>query len=276
MKNNFTIDELHRVQKEMLKDLLDYFKENNIECFLIGGTLLGAVRHKGFIPWDDDIDLGMTRTNYRRLIELSKTKPIGKHYILSCLETDKTEFPFIKIYNTKIFVREKTKYKINNLWIDIFPFEGVPDDIEVQKKMYKKIMDYKRKLNFRMMDKKYIKVTTSNKIKRIIKYIVKPFVNLLPVDYYARKMDKYALKMSPKNYKKIGDIVWGSDICDTFDKEELNNLIYLEFEGLKIKSIPHYKDFLTRCYGDYMKLPPKNKRESHIEEVWSVDDEKTI
>lgn len=273
---NISIKDVQNIQKNMLIELIKYFEENDLKYFVIGGTLLGAVRHRGFIPWDDDIDLGMPREDYNRLIELSQIKPINKNYRLSCIKTDKIEYPFIKIFNKDYCVREETKYKINNLWIDIFPFEGVPNDIDVQKKMYEKIMKYKKKINFRMMDNKCVKDSTPSTIKRIIKIIIKPFVNLLPIDYYAKKMNKYASKISPKEYIFVGDIVWGSQICDTFKKEELDNLIDLEFENIKVKSIPHYDDFLTRCYGDYMKLPPESDRKIHMIDVWRVNNEKDI
>ena len=134
----------------MLKELDEYLGEHGIQYSIMSGTLLGAVRHGGFIPWDDDIDIAVLRKDYDRLIEiLRKNKRIGEELEISGYEVDKTDMPFLKVYNKSIAVKDNLAKDPSELWIDIFPFDNVPDRgtrsycqcVRLMQKLYQKNLE---------------------------------------------------------------------------------------------------------------------------------------
>ena len=134
----------------MLKELDEYLGGHGIQYSIMSGTLLGAVRHGGFIPWDDDIDIAVLRKDYDRLIEiLRKNKRIGEELEISGYEVDKTDMPFLKVYNKSIAVKDNLANDPSELWIDIFPFDNVPDRgtrsycqcVRLMQKLYQKNLE---------------------------------------------------------------------------------------------------------------------------------------
>ena len=136
------IREIQLEEVEILKEFIKFANENNLKYYLSGGTMIGAVRHQGFIPWDDDIDIAMPRPDYDRLINLAKTKKISEELEIKSLELGNLAYPFVKIINKNIDIVSKSA-EDKNLWIDIFPIDAVPSDYEEQKKLIKKVMNYK-------------------------------------------------------------------------------------------------------------------------------------
>ena len=111
----------------MLYEIDKYLENNEISYSIISGTMLGAIRHNGFIPWDDDIDIGILRSDYNKLVKLLRENCyITENLFGTGFEIDEGEWPFIKIYNKNISVIEEGVSKEEKLWIDIFPFDGVP------------------------------------------------------------------------------------------------------------------------------------------------------
>lgn len=124
MKKIETIDEIHKIELEILIAFDEFCKEHNLRYSLGAGTLLGAVRHKGFIPWDDDIDLFMLRSEYDSMLEIAKTESViaGRYRIISPYDED-MPYPFVKIIDIKTKVVEKGKNTDFGLWLDIFPVD---------------------------------------------------------------------------------------------------------------------------------------------------------
>ena len=121
---------VHKVQLEMALEVKRICQNNNIKYFIIAGTLLGSVRHGGFIPWDDDLDIGMLREDYDRFIKIAQ-KEIGEEYFLQTWDTDSGfALPIAKIRKngTKFIEQNSSKSELHNgIYIDIFPFDNVPD-----------------------------------------------------------------------------------------------------------------------------------------------------
>ena len=141
MKRQLSADEIKQVELDILLAFKKACLENHLKFYLVGGTLLGAVRHKGFIPWDDDIDAGMPRPAYNKLIRLEREKKIlPDHLKLICHENGTFQYPFIKIVDTRTTVDQK--YLEGNvaehLWIDVFPFDGMPEDDKELARLCKK------------------------------------------------------------------------------------------------------------------------------------------
>ncbi len=135
------IDEMRQRLLSMAEYLQNICKENGLKMFLSGGTLLGAVRHKGFIPWDDDIDVHMPRPDYDRLIKIFKRKEnIGKYKLLSHELNDKYVYTFAKLVDDDTLLIEDDIYSgvDMGLYLDIFPIDGLGDDIATAEKQMKK------------------------------------------------------------------------------------------------------------------------------------------
>ena len=142
-----TLDELHQIELEILTDFDKLCQENNLTYFLTGGTMLGAVRHKGFIPWDDDIDVGMPRKDYDKFIEIAP-KILGEKYLLDCFEYNKKYYlPFAKIKKNNTIFDEgfyPDGFMHKGIYIDIIPFENVDEinfDLRLRAVMVRNIVD---------------------------------------------------------------------------------------------------------------------------------------
>ena len=137
---------------EMLKWFHNYCKENDINYYLIGGTLLGAVRHKGYIPWDDDLDVALYRDDYNKLINCMGNQVYNDSYKLEApLSKKDYVYPFCKIYDIKTTLVENTRFKTKRgIYIDIFPLDGIGNTEEAALKNYKTIGFYNNLLNTRI------------------------------------------------------------------------------------------------------------------------------
>lgn len=140
MNNNNKLRKLQLTELEILKKVDQVCRQYQINYFLIAGTLLGAVRHKGFIPWDDDIDIGMLRSDYEKFIDICLHKQaLGKEYYLHCNESDEDYYlPFIKVKKNNTTFAEKCNENIDThkgIFIDVFPYDNVPKPVSFLEKL---------------------------------------------------------------------------------------------------------------------------------------------
>ena len=152
MKQYIEIEELRKIQLDILRHVDDFCKVYKIKYFLCGGSMIGAVRHHGYIPWDDDIDIMLLREDYDKLISLySKTD--NSEYKLHCFNLDKDFLkPFVKIDNSKTVLEEIVADPIKmGVNIDVFPIDVVPNDKSQQKKMYNRFKLYKTIINLKII-----------------------------------------------------------------------------------------------------------------------------
>jgi len=255
------LKKLQNTELEILNEFVSICEKYNLEYFLAGGTLLGAVRHKGFIPWDDDIDVGMPRKDYNKFIKICK-KELNSRFFLDCYETNKycwSPFAKIRIKNSKMIESLSKNSKSNQgIWIDIFPYNNINKKLSKTHQLQQKVNDCIRTLITIKLDIPYYNGT--EKKKRIIKFCLA----FIPI------------KILHFVYKCILNININKDLefmsCysgaygmtkETFKSNVFFPLSTVEFCGIKFKSPNKSHDYLTQLYGNYLELPPKEKRITH-------------
>ena len=255
------LNDIHNIQLEMALEVKRICDKYNIKYSIIAGTLLGAVRHKGFIPWDDDLDIGMLREEYDRFIEVCK-KELDDKYFLQTWDTDKDfPLPIAKLRKNGTRYVEKNSSKSNHhkgIYIDIFPFDNVPES--TIKRKVQNIVTYilKRML---LIKKNYILWEDNEKLKRIIYKIVFIVSSLFP-DYLIK--DTLYRVMTMYNDRKTNKVVTFGGAYgynkETINRQWLENNKPIIFENVEFSAPCDYEGYLTYFYGDYMSPPPENKR----------------
>ena len=265
-----TLDEIKKNQLEILLAYDKFCKENNLTYFLCGGTLLGAVRHKGFIPWDDDIDVFMPRPDYEKFLELTSFNPIKENiYTCSpypCLK--KIDYPFIKLLDMTTKVSETGRPKqFMAIWIDVFPVDGISDDINSVKKLVNKLAKLRRWFCSCSQDFSAAK-NFLNLLKRLIPTLI---LRIYGVNKLCRKLDSLCKTNPYKNAKNIAGLVWGYGMKECMSKDELKSSVDVQFEGHTFPAPVGWDTYLRNLYGDYMQLPPEDKRVCHGFDAWKLD-----
>ena len=254
------LEELKKIQIKILDYVDEFCKNNSINYWLDCGTLLGAIRHKGYIPWDDDIDIGMLRDDYEKFMKLFN-KYNDSQYKFHCYEIDNEwHLPYGKILDENTIMYEpdeKTGIK-QSVFIDLFVYDNAPNDEKELNKMYKKRDLYKKLNNLQIYSGFYIE--KKNKYN-FIRYPIHLLMQLFPKRYFVKKGIELSKKYSNEETTRIGNFTSSTKIC--CNKDIFNIFVKVEFEGKKYLAPVGYDEWLKSFYGDYMKLPPKEKRVSH-------------
>ena len=262
MMTVLTKKEITELELNMLLAFKKLCEEKDLYFTLCGGTLLGAIRHKGFIPWDDDIDVMMTRPDFTRLCDLIKKgeADLPEHMeFISWFTKPGMDIPFLKIVDTRTRVEEKYMVNDKHLWIDILVIDGCPEDDKILEKRFKR-----SKLLRKLLFIKQTKLGTGTTIcKRIMKSAF--HIALFPVSarHLCRSLDKLSCMESFDLSTRIGCIQWGYGPQERVDKKGWLNPIEVEFEGHIFPSPSNYDEYLSNLYGNYMELPPVEKRQAH-------------
>lgn len=256
--------------KPMLVDMLlffhDFCEKHGIKYYMTGGTLLGAVRHKGFIPWDDDIDLNIPRFDYEKLLD-SFCDPTGRYKIIS-IRDNGYYLPSAKIIDTTTIMRENYDVTLDiGLFIDLFPMDNLSNDIAEAKWMFRTIKKYRDGVTIKnlLIDKQ--RAFCKNVILEIGKGLLAPFKR----DYLLKKIDKKSRKYENNEMTQfVGTVATGIyGEKEILKSEWFAQRVLLQFENKMFYAPVGYKEFLTQLYGDYMTLPPKEKQVSHHDsKVW--------
>ena len=254
-----TLKEIQQYGLDVLLHVHEFCVAHDIPYSLAYGTLIGAVRHKGFIPWDDDIDIIMTRENFDRFLREYQS---SEDFLLVSPNDKKSYLAFARVCdkkNSEIVTRIPwSKYK-TGVWIDIFPMDSISDDEEQHKKRWKRLYKWWeitsiargakadpflhcwKKPNSVIWKKKIILLNGS-----FVRLSVKQFISRITSSKYANSSHCAQLAC-----------------CDDYgfyEKKDFEEYITLEFEGHQLMVIKEYDKVLRQLYGDYMQLPPENKR----------------
>lgn len=252
-----SLEELRRIQTEILSITTKFCEENNIHYWLDGGTLLGAIRHDGYIPWDDDIDLGMLRPDFDRFIR--EFNGYNAQYEVKCVETDPDfTYAYAKVLDTRTLLYEPdengNRLSIN---IDVFVYDHIPENPRAVRKLFRKRDFYRNANGWRTL---YIK-PSGGFAKRLLKMIFSTLLKVFPRNYFAKKEVMNAKTYSHTDTARVGNLVgYALFTCET---DVFDSFVDHVFEGKMYKIPSGYDKWLTRMYGDYMKLPPVEKRVTH-------------
>ena len=262
MNKEIVLKKIQEQELLLLKECIKLCEDNNIEYFDLGGTLLGAVRHQGFIPWDDDIDLGIPRKYYDKLIELlsdNEEVVLEKNIInLNVLQYKKKE-------NIQIGSESYSVY------IDLFPLDGVPNGKIARKIFLTKFLLYRVLYKFSIVDKLNI-VDRGFVGNLVVNFMKKIKINkTLSTKRIVEKLHEIAATYSFDNSDFVGNILGRYREKEIVSKKIFGNSKLLKFEDIEIRSPEDYDGYLKHIYGDYMKLPKEEDRIAHFEEIKSKE-----
>lgn len=243
------------VELQMLEKFIDVCERNHLNYFMDGGTLLGAVRHEGFIPWDDDIDVIMPRKDYDQLFEIAE-KEFQHPYFFQTTFSENALYRThaqLRNSNTTGFIEADRGKNINKgIFMDIFVLDNVPSGHLAQSVFRQRIQFQKKIMEFQY-DRIYENLNTKGKI---FYTLVHAFFKIYPFKKYFANFNRNTLSHY-KNKKTaiVGDVTlkWRSNVL--WNREWYDSYTYLTFEGLRVRVPLCYQEVLTRQYGNYMKLP---------------------
>ena len=267
MKRVNDLRELQLVSISIYRDLREYCDAHDLQVYLHGGTLLGAVRHQGYIPWDDDIDVCMSRPDYERMLELSEGKISERCSLIDpASDTSFNGYIPVVVYDRSKMVTGQYRTKEDlKIGISIFVFDGVPEDASVRKRYYRQMYLLRAKHALCRADFGHVNTGAARRVGPFLQH----FFRTGDTGKYKQKI--LALQ---KKYDYAGSVLVSTNADTDADREVCRKADFerpaeLWFEGIKSYAYSHYKEHLTKYYGDYMQLPPEEEREpKHSFEAW--------
>lgn len=256
--------DIKTIQLRIMDEIDKFCRKNKIDYYLSGGTLIGAVRHKGYIPWDDDIDIVMKRSDYNKFISTFSADNIE---IICNSKVDDYYLSFAKAIDKTTLLKEHVAPNFElGVYVDIFPMDEIP------KSKIKQILR-RNKIYISLLNLKNITLKRRKLYKNIIIIFGKIFAGFFSRKYLIEKINSISTIHFKEKCDMIGNfnlLVYG--FGDIWDKEDYSSTVELEFEGRKYLSPVGYDSVLTKTFGDYMKLPPKDEQISHHQfDAWWND-----
>ncbi|AQW21884.1 LPS cholinephosphotransferase LicD [Lentilactobacillus curieae] len=254
---------IQKVELDSYHFLKDFLVENNLKYLALGGTLLGAIRHHGFIPWDDDMDIGMPREDYEKFLVLAKEQFVDTKYFFQNPFSDPNyALSYGKLLNRNTYIEEKNNYNDakKGVFIDIFPIDIIPNSAEKQRQQY---------LNIKRLDSRLYLRLRYNFIDNPIKRFYSP---LNDQQLSAARDFKIQRENIMREYEDSENLSLFKNLASQYDyeaeifsDEQFDNIIEVPFENTTIPVFADYDKILKNIYGDYMSLPPENQQTSkHI------------
>ena len=272
---NAIIRRVQQYELEILEQINRICQDHQLTCFAVGGSVLGAVRHKGFIPWDDDIDLAMPRQDYEEFLRIA-AEELDDRFVVQNFSTEpRTPFYFTKIRrNNTMFVEYQVRdYSINHgIFVDIFPFDAVPDNRYLRKVQYKvSWMLYQMYLSkslktvysSRLLNTAYetaeirAQVIKKARIRRLLHGLLTP----IPKKWIYKGLDACVRMHNGKPHTEIAHIVRKRL---RVKQKDLLPICHLPFENTYMPVPNNYDSYLRGQFGNYMAMPSKDKRYGHL------------
>ncbi len=242
------IKELHKCLLNITKEIDKICKENHLQYTLMGGSLIGAIRHNGFIPWDDDMDIGLLYDDYKKLISI--LKELNHPWLTFDIPGSKEyEEQFMKVYDARTTLKEMKSNRVKGVFIDVFPIIPIANQMSKAKRRYY----YDALLKMTRYNK-----TNNSKSSGLKMLIYKCLGMFYTTKGLTKKIQKRREKFSKKAYKFIGDP--DGSVKGIVPKAYFDQFEYHPFEDTELMIISQYDAYLTHIFGNYMQLPPVDKQ----------------
>ncbi|MDT4762166.1 LicD family protein [Sphaerochaeta sp. PS] len=243
------LDGMKHIELEMMKEIHAFCQAHGITYSLGYGTLLGAVRHKGFIPWDDDIDILMPRPDYDAFRHSFQS---GDYQVVSSSDSGYF-YPYAKVYDKRTYLQEDLRYTYPDMgvFIDIFPVDGLPDEYDQQVRLYKK-QKFLYKLHMSM---KYRFSREWNASKNLLLLLARMIALFFPIGKVIKKLEQNYLLFAYEEKPQVA-VMLGEVKLVPISRSSFESLTLLEFEDTQFYAIAQYESYLSGLYGDYLQLPP--------------------
>ncbi|MGX7070667.1 LicD family protein [Gemella bergeri] len=276
-KNNSNLNTLQKEILDIFSQLLLIFDNMNITYYIQGGTMLGAVRHQGFIPWDDDIDIAIPREQYKYFLN-NVERYLGKNLELRVYDDNSDHhYYFSRIVNKNHQVKRlgSKDNRIENVWVDIFPLDGMPSG-RIKREIHKGRLLVNRLLyHISCLEK----VNTKRPDRSFLEKVIIKAASVIPVGKYFNtnnqliKLDKLLTKYPYEKSDWVINFMGQTSykFNELFPKKIYSSCEEYNFENLKVIGPKEYDIYLRTLYGDYMKLPKEKDRNAHKTIIVEVD-----
>ena len=267
-----SIDEVHELLVEMMDAFVAFCEKHGLRYYLVGGTLLGAIRHNGFIPWDDDVDVGMPRKDYERFLRLTGKEPIGRNLIVRSGEKGTLSLPYAELIRTDTYLVRETaeyieaRYQVRQLFVDIFPQDAWPDTDEEGRRLVRKLERY----NWWILKSRARAFHGTSFFRSLMKTPAVAAAHLYRNKRFVAELIRLARSFGDYDEAHyVGSLTSCLDgMGERCDGAATRELALHDFEGRKFYIPGSFDAYLRGKYGDYMRLPPVGERGTHRMRVY--------
>lgn len=258
---------IHEAELLIAKYFIDICKKNHFNYFILGGTFLGAVRHKGFIPWDDDMDFGMPREDYEKLIQYLKDNPSKAFNLCSFADRTNRDYPIkIESQDLKLVDNLLVEERIRNVWIDIFPLDGVPTNFILMNVHKVKLLSLRALFKLSQLSSNVsVNNFSRTRIEKLIIAVGKliKIEKVLNEEKLCNKLDEVLKKYSYEKSELVVNFMGAYKFKEMFPKKIYEETETYLFEDTYMTGPKDYDYVLTQMYGNYMTPPKDNEKNKH-------------
>lgn len=271
VKNDSSLKKLQAVNLTMIKLFISICKKYDLCYYALGGTLLGAVRHQGFIPWDDDVDIGMPRPDYEKFLKIAPQE-LSNGYRLRTIDLDdEYRTYFVKLEDTSVqlfrefYAKNDIVKKAIYAWIDIMPIDGAPEDVHLLEKHVQRLKKMRQMISYSLLDKCMgtARKRSSGQMLLMKVGLQSGAYRLFNTKKLFIKFERECCRYPYETSKLIGNTYGIYGKKEFVEREVFGAGTELIFEDIRIRVPENYDAYLKNVYGDYMKLPPEIERGGH-------------